>query len=198
MSYSAALAFTLEQEKPYANHPKDKGKETVWGIARAYHPEWSGWPLVDAIKARGLTGKALAAAIAADPALTEAVNVFYYGTFWTPNDLDRLPGPVAVALFDSFVIGGDPGSGGKWAQRAVNRVYGRPHLLVDGDYGRKSKAAVAEIAAVPTLRGFYITSLLFFRELHHGMSDDAPTFINGWSKRVRDLSDYTAAMTPEG
>lgn len=42
----------LPMEGPWCNDKGDKGKETIFGISRFYHPTWSGWAIVDAMKKR--------------------------------------------------------------------------------------------------------------------------------------------------
>lgn len=194
MSFTAALAFVLEHEGVYSNRPDDPGGETVCGIARRYHPEWSGWPMVDAITARGVSGGALRGEILTSAPLDDAVAEFYRANYWQPVGLDELPEGMAVCLFDSFVNGG-LGSGAQWAQKSVNLLHGNPRLVVDGRYGPASRAAVAEIAAVPSMRMPFCSGLLLFRMFHYGTRQHAATFINGWSRRVQDLLDYAAAMT---
>ena len=50
MSFKKALEHTLKREGCYANHGKDRGKETYKGISRKYHPKWPGWELIDEAK----------------------------------------------------------------------------------------------------------------------------------------------------
>ncbi len=53
MSFVNAFAATMQHEQGYANNTKDTGGETFMGIARNKHPQWAGWPIVDACRKAG-------------------------------------------------------------------------------------------------------------------------------------------------
>lgn len=68
-------------EGGYVNDPHDPGGETIWGIARRYHPDaWRNGP----------------------PTLEQA-KAIYRNDYWTPAGCDRLPQPYDLIVFDGSV-----------------------------------------------------------------------------------------------
>ncbi len=49
-NFDPAYRIVRKHEGYYANDPDDLGGETYAGVARAIHPNWSGWPHVDNYK----------------------------------------------------------------------------------------------------------------------------------------------------
>lgn len=70
-----AIDLMLIHEGWYSNHPNDIGGETYRGISRVYFPDWSGWPIVDALKASAL-------ALRENEDLRLMVYDFYKQNFW--------------------------------------------------------------------------------------------------------------------
>ena len=50
--FAKALGRTLKNEGTYSLDPADPGGETVFGISRRWHPEWTGWATIDSLKPR--------------------------------------------------------------------------------------------------------------------------------------------------
>ena len=48
--YKEAIKKTLKYEGGYVNDKDDRGGETYRGVSRRYHPNWSGWKIVDEYK----------------------------------------------------------------------------------------------------------------------------------------------------
>jgi len=46
-NFEQAYGITAKNEGGYVNDPDDNGGETYCGISRKFHPQWSGWPIVD-------------------------------------------------------------------------------------------------------------------------------------------------------
>lgn len=140
MSFEKAFASTMQSEGGYANNPKDKGGETYMGIARKHHPEWQGWPIVDACLRHGEP-------LTLADGLADLVREFYRAEFWRPLQchlIDPVSEAVAEELFEASVNCG-PGNGVKFLQRALNalnsheRLY--PDLIEDGAMGPKTLRA---------------------------------------------------------
>jgi len=84
-------------EGGYCNRPTDTGGETYRGIARNSNPQWSGWPLVDATKARLYPGgvtpadwEPLSLVLEADPAVGDQVLALYKADYWNTLNLDQV------------------------------------------------------------------------------------------------------------
>ena len=121
----------------YSNDPDDSGGETVCGIARAFWPNWSGWPLVDAAKrAAGFPGT-----LKGNPALAVAVQGFYRTQFWDRFCLSELDQALAYELFEQGVNLG-AGRMVEQLQKTLNTInyqykFG-DDLTVDGAFGPKA------------------------------------------------------------
>lgn len=120
-SSGPAIARILRDENLYSNDPRDAGKETVWGISRRAHPNWTGWKIVDVT--RGLSG--FPECLRTNKELLDATTTLYRMEYWVPIRADYIPDQrtaeilmtiavmsgvqVAVSLFqatlNSFVVG---------------------------------------------------------------------------------------------
>jgi len=139
MSFTNAFATTMQHEQGYANNPKDRGGETYMGIARNKHPQWAGWPIIEACLRAGRP-------LSMEPGLTDLVREFYCKEFWQPlrcHQIDPVSPEVAEELFEASVNCG-PGNGVKFLQRALNALNSRQglysDLAVDGAMGAKTLA----------------------------------------------------------
>ena len=94
-----------------SDHPADKGGQTYAGIARKFHPDWTGWKYVDA----GTTPP------------TQLVRDFYHVEYWMPVKGDQITDQkVATVLFGQYVNMG--GNAIKLVQAAVG-------VIADGKLG---------------------------------------------------------------
>lgn len=115
------------------NDPRDPGKQTAWGISRRYHPSWPGWKIIDAGKE--------------DRATLEPLVKDFYANFlfrwWV-----LLEGPLRFAFCDAVVNMGLGRTGdknldaGELLQMSMNRLAQRNYLVVDGDIGNNTIAAL--------------------------------------------------------
>ena len=91
--FERAFRKTLENEGGFLLHevPGDKGGQTYAGIARKFHPDWSGWKLID----QGITE---------DVTLTQLVRGFYRQKFWNLIKGDEIEDQsIAEAFYDTVV-----------------------------------------------------------------------------------------------
>lgn len=85
MSFERAIAFTLEREGEWSDHPSDRGGRTRWGISSRAHPD---------VDLATLTRDA-------------AVQI-YWERYWLLIRGNELPWPVSVVVFDHAVHAGVP------------------------------------------------------------------------------------------
>ncbi|GAB4358816.1 MAG: glycosyl hydrolase 108 family protein [Gammaproteobacteria bacterium] len=141
-SFARALAIVLKHEGGYVNDPVDRGGETYRGIARRFHPDWSGWKRIDALKRRA----GFPASLGNDRSLQRSVADFYRRYYWRPIQGDKL-GDEALAqeLFDTAVNMGVRRAV-RFFQEALNLLNRNQKnyddLVVDGWLGAKSLAAL--------------------------------------------------------
>jgi len=149
-AFDAAFAVTVGGiEGGYSLIPDDPGGETYRGVARREHPDWPGWALVDAAKAR----PNFPASLDSDTAVQAALRSFYRGTFWGAMDLDAvaaLSPNIAGKLFDIGVNCGQDISA-RFLQRALNAFNHRgadyADVIQDGNLGPRTVEALGAYLA---------------------------------------------------
>lgn len=128
-------------EGGYSNNPNDRGGETIFGIARKYHPSWPGWALVDA-GVRVWT-----------PEMARCVADFYEVQFWKPLGCGSMPDVLAYELFEQAVNMGIPRAA-RNLQEALNLLNRNgqswPDITVDGKIGPTTQAIIRQVTSKPT------------------------------------------------
>lgn len=133
--FSIAHKITKAHEGNYSNDPKDRGGETIYGIARKKNPNWSGWILVDKYSKDDSGIKAMLN----DVEIKKRADNFYKVQYWDALKLDEVKHQkIANELYDSAVNLG-VGRVARWLQRVLN-VSNRNQidfkdLQVDGNIG---------------------------------------------------------------
>jgi lysozyme family protein len=143
-------------EGGYANNPRDKaGGETFHGISRKNHPDWDGWPLVDAIKeelgftskdtyGKSSTWKAIDIEAKRNSQLNELVSKLYYDRFYKTYMRSEISERLRDKMFDTAVNTGHVNAV-KILQRSLNCLITEKEnkLSVDGKLGSKTLAAIS-------------------------------------------------------
>ncbi len=180
--FTKALRRTLGHEGGVSNHRSDRGGFTVLGITRRDHPDWRGWPILEA---RGADA----------PELRAAAAELYKARYWDRFDGDSLASqPVAEKLFDVAVNMG-VGRAVTILQQALNALNrnGRswPDVAEDGDMGPRTREALAACLArqderhllrvMNVLQGSYYLAIA-------KRDSSQEEFIRGWFARVFDIA----------
>lgn len=145
--FNMAYQKSMKIEGGYANDPDDSGGETWKGIARKYHPDWSGWSIVDRITLNR-TKAEFEHLLFADKDLQERVLNFYKGIFWDVMKLDSVKNQaIAEEMFDSGINMGDEVVV-EFLQKALNATNrnGRdyPDIDEDGKMGNQTLSVLNE------------------------------------------------------
>lgn len=114
MNFEEAFDLLIGHEGGYANHPRDPGGETMWGVTKRV------------AVANGYTG--LMRDLPRD--LAKAI---YRRQYWDAVQADQLPDSVKFDVFDAAVNSGDK-QAARWLQRAAGATD-------DGVIGAKTIAA---------------------------------------------------------
>ena len=169
MSIEKYIDRLLEREGGYANHPKDSGGETQWGItiavahAAGYHGQLKAMP-------------------------RETAKAIYSQRYWLQPRLDQIEEihpKLAEKLFDIGVNCG-PSLGIRFLQRALNILNGTNKLAVDGCIGPKTIAALKQFKATRSANGLKVLLAMVNAQLsvHYiELAERYPknqTFIYGW------------------
>lgn len=140
---------TVIAEGIYDLDRDDPGLETFRGISRVYHPEWAGWPIIDAIKKTITpTVENMRGALQHHQELEALAKDFYRTTYWNPIRLNEVvDGRIAAELFDQAVNLGRSRAivHLQEALNALNRD-GKTYddVLVDGEIGEKTLYTLRE------------------------------------------------------
>lgn len=190
--YQAFINTVINHEGPYVNHEADRGGETFYGIARRYHSDWPGWPILDSYSLeekqrlriladpdRGITGD--------DLELTDLTSDLYYERFWRPLNLqaETIPQPLAEAAFDCAVsMGGS--RAGLFLQHALNLI-NDARIAEDGAIGPKTiyaieaadhRGVVSDVIRVMTV----LRAIHYYDQVQRDASQQV--FLRGWLRRL--------------
>lgn len=166
-NYPACLAFTLQFEGGYVNHPRDPGGETNRGITKRVYDAYR------ARKGRGVQSVKL---------ISEAeVQEIYKRQYWDAVRGDELPKGVDAAVFDLAV-----NSGVGRAARMLQQALG---VKVDGNIGLATMAAVNTADPKKLASDIIAARNAFLRRLK-----TFPTFGKGWMRRTSALSKLVSGM----
>lgn len=146
--FARFLPRLLATEGGYCHTPGDAGQETWRGVARAYHPQWPGWALVEAAKRRlGLHSPvppagypALNRALGADTTLSAWVSTFYKTEFWDVLRLDELRSQALAEQLADHGANAGPARPARMLQFALAQL-GYAALAEDGVVGPATLAA---------------------------------------------------------
>jgi lysozyme family protein len=185
--FDKAIKSLLRIEGEYVYDKVDVGNETYRGISRRYHPNWSGWIIVDAKKSDGN----FPACLEQETKLHLNVQSFYKYRYW---DLfwgsamrdDRLATRMlntAVHLGASRAV--------KYLQQALN-VLNRNELLyanivADGLYGERTHDALEKYLTRDRV-DYLLKAILILQGKHYldymRRSPAQEKFARGWLKRL--------------
>lgn len=183
--YNIAYQKLDRFEGGYVEHKDDRGGETIFGIAREFHPGWEGWIIVD--KARKLNN--FPENVENNEHLNELAKQFYKELYWDIFQGDLLEQDLAEEILDVGVNIG-AGTAIEWLQRILNILDNAPHskdIAVDGIWGGETSMKLRVHLSVHSNKN--ILKLLNVRQGDHYMtlaekSPSQEVFIRGWLKRV--------------
>ena len=157
MSFFTSLAFVLNVEKGYSDHPSDPGGATNLGITQRTLGKWRGRSVTeDEIK---------------NLSKDEASKI-YHANYWTPTMCEELPAGVDTLVFDMAVNAGVSRSI-KLLQQALGG------LAVDGVIGPRTLAKAAAADRIDLCVEYTARRINFY-----GGLDTFDTFGLGWSRRA--------------
>jgi lysozyme family protein len=168
-NFEPSLAFVLEYEGGYTDHPSDPGGATNLGITIAELARVRGHPVSKA-DVRALTRE-------------EAAGI-YASRYWAPICGDELPAGVDLAVFDCAV---NQGLG-----RAVPYLQMAAGVAADGHLGPMTLAAVKAAPADRLLLEFMARRMNAYGHL----TSLFRTFGLGWSRRL--MAAHAAALALTG
>jgi lysozyme family protein len=185
--FTSAFAITLGHEGGYVNDPDDAGGETYKGISRVYHPDWSGWSVIDT--ARGAAD--FPQSLGSNQALNDAVAAFYKQQYWNQFMGDAIPDQgIAQEMFDTSVNMGIQRAV-EFLQEGLNLLnreqknYG--DLVVDGKFGRNTLNAL-QAYLNKDKPGYLLKLMNILQGMHYieyaRKKPSQEKYLRGWLNRV--------------
>lgn len=167
-----AYERTSFYEGGYANVKGDRGGETYRGISRVFHPNWSGWGIIDNKKPLKHNQ------IVSSASLDALVKIFYKTQFWDKVQGDYIDSQIiAEFLYDYYVHSG---------KRAIIALQKILKIGVDGIVGRQTLGAVNQACAKELLEDLKKERINFLTAL--STRPGQSKFKSGWLNRVRSFT----------
>lgn len=155
--FGPAFQETLVNEGFPGFNRDNNGADVCAGINREYWPGWAGWPIIDALKAKGLDRKGINATLRNDPRLRPLVENFYQRNFWLAW-MGQIPQPVANWAFDHAVNMG--------VHQCVVLLQRAAGATDDGKFGPATLAAVNAHDPAQIVKAAHDQAVEFYQELH--------------------------------
>lgn len=161
----------LANEGGYCHDLQDPGGETYRGIARATNPQWSGWPALDAAKARlGLhspvpraSWAALTKVLQVDAAMGASIHAFYKAAYWNPLCLDEVQCQCLAEQLADHGVNAGPARPAKMLQYLLGSEFGAAGMVVDGKIGPRTIAALNGVNREAFYRRFVAMRQAFYQ-----------------------------------
>ena len=167
MTFSLAVARTIEREGGFTNDPLDPGGATRYGITLTTLSLWKRKPAsVEDVKKLSVN---------------EAVRI-YKALWWDAMGLDALPPKIAAVVFDAGVLFGQHTAAAALQKTLVNLG---ASLEVDGHIGPKT-ANAAGLVSPKLFFPAYVGTLL---DRINAIIERRPTsqkYRKGWERRVKE------------
>lgn len=150
-NFKQAFKKTAAHEGVYSNNRRDRGGETVFGIARKRWPHWVGWQVVDQLRPHedklSLTEElAFVNRLKTNEQLYTLAEGFYKVNFWNELYLDGVKSQaIAEELYDTAVNQGTE-QAAKYLQQSLNYLNDNQRIFsdlkIDGLTGPKTLKAL--------------------------------------------------------
>ena len=173
------INMVLVHEGGYVNDPDDRGGETYRGIAKASHPNWAGWALLERHKPLSYNQ-----VVKGDDELDNLVLEVYHKDYYTPMKLDSVTDLMISAHLMCQGVNSGSKAAVKLLQKSINIVYGA-NLVVDGVIGKKTLKYANDASKLNELRSAFVKEReAFYRAIVKG-NPSQKKFLNGWLNRVK-------------
>lgn len=175
--FAPAYEIVKQNEGCYANHSADLGGETYAGIARNYHPTWSGWTVVDFRKQRTDLPplKTNECITGIEPRVTE-----FYQNLWNRSRAGQINNQaVANIYFDFFVL---HSQAVRYMQQVLNESFSK-NLVEDNLIGPLTLAAINSVDPVK-LHDAYKAKRISVHMDRVRLRPDQSVFLEGWLARA--------------
>jgi len=186
----------LRNEGGWCNKAKDSGGETWEGISRKNYPKWSGWQIVDRIKAEQnfpdhwsrQQVRDLDLALHGDAQLSALVDAFYKCEVWDIYQADNIQNQ-SIA---NFLVDWGVNAGASVPIKHAQLILG---VAVDGKCGPNTIAAINEAPGNALFLRLQEARRQFYQEVVNAHPEDRE-FLSDWLERNASFK-YVAQALPE-
>lgn len=164
--FEIANQIVLNNEGGYCFVKNDAGGETYAGIARNYHPDWSGWKIVDDSKPLKYNQRIKSLDF------VDAVNTFYKKQYWDRILCDQITSQRIANIFYDWYV-----NAGKHATSHVAQIAGCSSI---------NEEAIGKINGMDQEDAFQKikeSRIQFYRDIVRNKPSQAK-FLNGWLRRT--------------
>jgi len=159
----------------------DTGGETYKGIARNYHPRWSGWAIVDGNK------PLKKGAIIKNKTLDALVAKFYEENFYNAAKCDQYESSVIKMQVYDLAVNAGIKRACITLQKAVNAIY-KANISVDGLIGKITLGYVNKKDKIAELgKAFRDQRIAYYKSIGVG---SRAKFLKGWVNRANEIYEY--------
>ena len=172
-NFERSLAFVLDAEGGFSNHPHDKGGKTNKGILQREYDVYRDNKQEDRRSVREISD--------------EELEDIYYNDYWVAGRCYKFPWPLCVVHFDGCVLTG-VGQASKFLQRAVG-------AKDDGAIGPKTMMAYEDrvkAVGVQAICDSIMEQRDGFYKLLAQKDSTKNSFKQGWLNRLENLKNHIA------
>ena len=175
-----AYKLIRKHEGNYVNHALDAGQETYAGVARKFWPTWSGWTVLDELKAQGLK---------------PVPNMFisglethvesFYKKLWHGQKFGLIQNQsVADIIFDWFV---NSGSSGIKKVQVILRDNLKEEVQVDGELGPRTVTLLNKYRPEDIHELIKEARIDFYNSIVT-RKPNQQVFLKGWMNRINSFT----------
>tara|TARA_R110002050_G_scaffold265465_2_gene406590 strand:+ start:23187 stop:23852 length:666 start_codon:yes stop_codon:yes gene_type:complete len=179
-TYQAFKTIKQKTEGYLARLANDTGGLTYQGIAKNFHPNWAGWPIVDFQISMNpnASDSALSAILKQNTYLESLVDSFYL-QLWQRIGASALSQDLANIYMDYYIH--KPADAVRTMQEVLNRSFGE-NLAVYGVPGPKTNSAVLRHDSAKLYNAYREARLGNYQAQKYS----SPTFWASWVSRVQN------------
>lgn len=173
-TFEKILNFTLTFEGGYADDPKDLGGKTNAGVTQTTYDKYRSakkLPLQSVVK------------------LSRAeLNEIYFNGYWLASHCDKMPEPIAGAVFDTAVMRG--------ALKAVAMLQKRLNLKADGIVGSATIATLLNLTReqADAVAVGLANDRAAFHKWRCTVNPTQFRFLKGWLRRCDSLAKFVVTL----
>jgi lysozyme family protein len=182
-SFLPAYQLERKHEGYWVNNPADKGGETYAGVARNIHPNWSGFPVLDAYKkhlGRALKWNEIV------PGMEPHVQAFYQN-LWNSKNFSGFTSQELANMFYDFYV--NSGGATKRVQQLLRDEFQAP-IVVDGAFGPDTLATMNRQDPVKLYNAIKNARIQYYQAIVQ-RDPTQQTFLKGWLDRIHSFPTLT-------